>query len=73
MVAQFRDEIGMFAMLRTIDKAGAVLRLFTIERPVWNLTEIAAETGLPLSSAHSLMSSLVSAGLLRSPSGGVTR
>lgn len=57
----------MFAMLRTIDKAGAVLRLFTIERPAWNLTEIAAETGLPLSSAHSLMSSLVSAGLLRSP------
>jgi DNA-binding IclR family transcriptional regulator len=58
-------------MLKTIRYAGAVLDLFTAERPSWRHTQIAEAVGLPKSSTHELVSSLVEAGLLASPSRGL--
>lgn len=57
-------------MLQTIQKIGPVLDLFTIERPDWGVSEVAAAIGVPRSSAHALLSSLVETGLLQSKSRG---
>jgi DNA-binding IclR family transcriptional regulator len=53
-------------MLQTIQKIGPVLDLFTIEQPEWGVSEVAEAIGVPRSSAHSLLSSLVQTGLLQS-------
>lgn len=58
-------------MLKTIKYAGAVLDLFSPSHPSWRLTQIADEVGLPTSTTHDLVSSLVDAGLLVSPSRGI--
>jgi DNA-binding IclR family transcriptional regulator len=58
-------------MLKTVREAGAVLELFTASRPSWRLSQIAEVLALPPSSTHALVSSLVEAGLLASPSRGI--
>ncbi len=57
-------------MLQTVQKIGPVLDLFTIERPEWGVSEVAASIGVPRSSAHALLSSLVETGLLQCRSRG---
>jgi DNA-binding IclR family transcriptional regulator len=52
-------------MLQTVGNAGAVLKLFTGERPAWRLAEVVDAVGLPPSSTHAVLSSLVDIGLLR--------
>jgi len=52
-------------MLQTIQKIGPVLDLFSTERPDWGVTEVAEAIGVPRSSAHALLSSLVETGLLQ--------
>lgn len=56
--------------LRTIDKVGRVLSLFSFERPEWGVSEVAEALGLPKSGAHALVSSLAGRGLLRRIRGG---
>lgn len=51
-------------MLNTVRKIGPVLELFTPQRPVWRLTDIADALQMPKSTAHSLLASLVEIGLL---------
>ncbi|MCZ4534618.1 IclR family transcriptional regulator [Gordonia terrae] len=53
------------AALQTVQKIGPVLDLFTVQRPEWGVTEVAGELGLPRSSAHALLASLVDTGLLQ--------
>ncbi|SFO23185.1 transcriptional regulator, IclR family [Pseudonocardia ammonioxydans] len=57
-------------MLQTVQKIGPVLDLFTIERPEWGVSEVAESIGVPRSSAHALLSSLVEVGLLHCRSRG---
>ncbi|MCR3721914.1 MULTISPECIES: IclR family transcriptional regulator [Prauserella salsuginis group] len=52
-------------MLQTVQKIGPVLDLFTIDRPEWGVSEVAERIGVPRSSAHALLSSLVETGLLQ--------
>lgn len=52
-------------MLQTVQKIGPLLDLFTIERPEWGVSEVAEAIGVPRSSAHALLSSLVETGLLQ--------
>lgn len=52
-------------MLQTVQKIGPVLDLFTIERPEWGVSEVGEAIGVPRSSAHALLSSLVEVGLLQ--------
>ncbi len=51
-------------MLGTINKAGQVLSLFTVEHPEWGLSEIARELHSPRSTVYELLASLVEIGLL---------
>ncbi|TSD97446.1 IclR family transcriptional regulator [Gordonia rubripertincta] len=53
------------ASLQTVQKIGPVLDLFTVARPEWGVSEVADNLGLPRSSAHALLSSLVDIGLLQ--------
>ncbi|MFC4948676.1 IclR family transcriptional regulator [Pseudonocardia sp. GCM10023141] len=53
------------ANLQTIQKIGPILDLFTAECPEWGVREVAASVGIPRSSAHSVMASLVDTGLLQ--------
>ena len=53
------------AALQTVQKIGPVLDLFTVERPEWGVSEVAGELGVPRSSAHALLASLVDIGLLQ--------
>ena len=45
--------------LKVLDRAFAVLTLFTVERPAWNLSEIAAAVELPVATAHRILGVLV--------------
>lgn len=58
------------ATLNTVDKVGKVLDLFTLERPDWGVSEVSAELGMPRSSAHAMLSSLVDIGILQWRPGG---
>jgi len=51
-------------MLGTIEKAGRVIALFTVERPEWGVSEAAAQLRLPKSSVHALLRTLAAIGLL---------
>ena len=53
------------AGLQTVQKIGPVLDLFTVQRPEWGVSEVAAAIDVPRSSAHALLSSLVDTGLLQ--------
>jgi DNA-binding IclR family transcriptional regulator len=57
-------------VLQTIQKIGPVLDLFTVARPEWGVSEVSEAIGLPRSSAHALLSSLVEIGLLQCPDRG---
>ena len=50
--------------MRSVRRAGEVLDLFSVERPHWGPTEVAAEIGVAKSSAHALLRELERAGLL---------
>ncbi len=50
--------------MRTLRKAGRVLRLFTAETPEWTLSEVARAEGISTSGAHDLLDGLVQTGLL---------
>lgn len=52
-------------MLQTIDRAGKLLKLFTLEDPEWGITELAEALGLTTSTTYDLVSSLTHIGLLR--------
>ena len=58
------------AALQTVQKIGPVLDLFTVARPEWGVSEVATEIGVPRSSAHALLASLVDIGLLQCRSRG---
>ena len=58
------------ATLNTVEKVGRVLDLFTTRRPDWGVTEVAEALGVPRSSAHSLLASLVDIGMLQWRPGG---
>lgn len=61
---------GRGAVLQTIQKVGPLLDLFTVDHPEWGITEAAEAIGMPRSSTHALMTSLVETGLLSSPGRG---
>jgi DNA-binding IclR family transcriptional regulator len=48
----------------SVQRAGAVLELFSVERPEWGLTEMAAVLGVAKSGLHALLRTLVEIGLL---------
>jgi DNA-binding IclR family transcriptional regulator len=50
--------------VRGVGRAAEVLDLFSVERPYWGPTEVAAEVGVAKSSAHALLRELARAGLL---------
>lgn len=52
-------------MSRTVRKIGPVLDLFTAEYPEHGVSDVAAALGVPRSTAHTLLASLVDIGLLR--------
>lgn len=56
-------------MLSTITRIGPLLDLFTAERPEHGVTDVAAALNVPRSSAHALLSSLASTGILQSHKG----
>lgn len=51
-------------MLGTLQKAGRVIDLFTVDRPEWGVSEAAARLELPKSSVHAVFQALASIGLL---------
>ena len=53
------------AGLQTVHKLGPVLDLFTVDQHTWGVSEAAEALGIPRSSAHSLLTSLVDIGLLQ--------
>jgi DNA-binding IclR family transcriptional regulator len=57
-------------VLQTIQKVGPLLDLFTVDRPEWGVSQAAEAIGMPRSSTHALMTSLVETGLLASPGRG---
>ncbi len=50
--------------MRGVGRAAEVLDLFTVERPYWGPTEVAAEVGVAKSSAYELLRELAQSGLL---------
>lgn len=58
------------AALQTVAKIGPVLDLFSVRKPEWGVSEVAAAIDVPRSSAHALLSSLVDIGLLQCRSRG---
>lgn len=57
--------------LKTVERIGPLLDLFTTDRPVWELGDVAVALNAPRSTVHGLLTSLVSTGLLASPSRGL--
>jgi DNA-binding IclR family transcriptional regulator len=57
-------------MLKTVQKCGDVLGLFTHSRSEWGVTEVSRKLGLSKSSAHAFLSSLTAIGLIRKMSTG---
>ena len=51
-------------MLHTIERTGQLLKLFTLERPEWGITELATTLGWSTSTTHDLASSLAHIGFL---------
>lgn len=52
-------------LLGTLLKAGRVLDLFTPDAPEWGVTEVAQRLGIPKSSAHAVLASLLEIRLLQ--------
>jgi DNA-binding IclR family transcriptional regulator len=55
---------GYGGKVRGVGRAAEVLALFSVERPYWGPTEVAAEVGVAKSSAYALLRELTRAGLL---------
>lgn len=55
---------GYGERVRGVGRAAEVLDLFTVERPYWGPTEVAAEVGVAKSSAYELLRELARSGLL---------
>ncbi|ULN49593.1 helix-turn-helix domain-containing protein [Mycolicibacterium goodii] len=55
-------------MLNTIERAGMVLNLFTVDRPEWGVTEMAVMLGLAKSTTFDIVASLAEIGLLQQTS-----
>lgn len=51
--------------MQTVQKVGRILNLFSVEKPEWGVSEVAAVLGLPKSSVSAMMSSLAEQGLLQ--------
>lgn len=51
--------------LSTVRKLGPVLDLFTVDTPEWGVSEVSEALGIPRSSTHALLTSLVDIGLLQ--------
>lgn len=51
--------------MQTVQKAGRILNLFSVERPEWGVSEAAQELGFPKSSTSGLMGALAEQGLLQ--------
>jgi DNA-binding IclR family transcriptional regulator len=51
-------------VLTTVQKIGPVLDLFTVRRPEWGTSEVAAALDTPKSSAHELLTTMAEIGLL---------
>jgi DNA-binding IclR family transcriptional regulator len=60
----------VISVLQTVQKIGPVLDLFTVRHPEWGVSEVAVALGLPRSSVHAILSSLVDTGLLQTRSRG---
>lgn len=65
-----RRKVKVMATLQTVQKIGPILDLFTVHKPEWGVSEVASHIGVPRSSAHALLSSLVDIGLLQCRSRG---
>ncbi len=52
-------------MLRTIERTGQLLKLYTLETPEWGITELATALGWSTSTTHDLAASLAQIGLLK--------
>lgn len=52
-------------MLRTIDRAGQLLKLFSLDKPEWGISELAEELGWSTSTTHDLANSLEKIGFLK--------
>ncbi|MFJ9714037.1 IclR family transcriptional regulator [Streptomyces sp. NPDC101234] len=50
--------------LKTVERLGDLLTLFTVARPEWSLAEVTRELGVPRSTAHGLLVSVAAIGLL---------
>lgn len=51
--------------LSTVRKLGPILDLFTVDTPEWGVSEVSEALGIPRSSTHALLTSLVDIGLLQ--------
>ena len=58
------DRRGYGGNMRGVRRAPDVLDLFSVERPYWGPTEVAAEVGVAKSSAYQLLRELARAGLV---------
>lgn len=65
MRARQRPSSDSKAALQVLHRAFRVLDLFTIQRPEWTVTEVAADLGLPLSTTHRILRVLLEHGFLR--------
>jgi DNA-binding IclR family transcriptional regulator len=59
------ENVSAHIVLKTVNRAGLVLGLFTAERPEWGVTGVAQSLGIAKSQAHELLTSLVEIGLLQ--------
>ena len=59
-----RDRREYGTRVRGVGRAAEVLDLFSVERPYWGPTEVAAEVGVAKSSAYELLRELARAGLV---------
>ena len=55
---------------RAVQRVLSLLRAFSDERPSWNLTDLSAEVGLSMATAHRMLSVLEQEGFVVRPSGG---
>lgn len=64
MAAEGSGPRGSLGEVRGVRRAADVLDLFSVERPYWGPTEVAAEVGVAKSSAYELLRELARAGLV---------
>ena len=55
---------------RAVQRVLSLLRAFSDDRPTWNLTDLSAEVGLSMATAHRMLSVLEQEGFVARPAGG---